>query len=62
MKAATIIIRRSRGKLVVQATGQTARGQKYIKGTESIKSKKMHDKKFKEDMATAVAQLLGNEA
>jgi hypothetical protein len=62
MDAATIIIRRSRNGLVVQAAGQTSRGQKYIKGHEAITATTMKDKNFKSEVQTAVDKLLGSEA
>lgn len=62
MEAATVEIRRSRGKLIVQATGRTARGQRYIKGSVPLTVKSMADPNFKREMAAAVEQLLDSGA
>lgn len=62
MQAATIYIRRSRGVMVVAATGRTGRGQTYVKGSVALTCKSISDPKFKGEMAAAVAQLLNSEA
>lgn len=62
MQAASIIVRKSRGLLVVQATGRTERGQSFIKGSVPLTVKTMSDPKFKGELATAVDQLLGSGA
>ena len=62
MQAATIIVRRSRGKLTVFATGRTGRGQSFIKGSVPLEAKSMTDKNFKREMVAAVEQLLNSEA
>lgn len=62
MQAASIIVRRSRDGLVVQATGTTPRGQKFIKGQERLKAKSIRSKEFKSEMAAAVEKLLNSEA
>lgn len=62
MEAATIEVKRDHGKLTVIATGRTPRGQKYIKAKKALSVKSSKDKKFKEEMAAAVAELLGSEA
>jgi hypothetical protein len=62
MEAATLEIRRSRGDLVVIATGRTGRGQRYVKGVEPIKAKETSDPDFKSEMSAAVNKLLEREA
>lgn len=62
MQAATIIVRRSRGGLIVQATGRTGRGQSYIKSSEALSVKSMSDPKFKAELAAAINKLLGSAA
>ena len=61
MEAATIIVRKTRGGLVVQATGRTGKGQKFIKGQEGLKVKSISDKNFKAEMAAAVEKLLSSD-
>jgi len=62
MEAATIIVRKSRGVLVVQATGRTGRGQSFIKGAAPLKVKSMRDPNFKAELSAAVDKLLNSEA
>lgn len=62
MEAATIIVRKARGGLVVQATGRTGKGQRFIKGSEVLKVKSIADKNFKAEMAAAVEKLLNSDA
>lgn len=58
----TVEVKRSRGKLVVQGLGRTARGTKFIRTTTELKAAKLSDKNFKSEMATAVDQMLAQEA
>ena len=62
MQAATITLRRSRGVLVVQATGLTNKGQKYLKGQVPLKARTTNDPDFKNEIAAAVTKLLESEA
>lgn len=62
METATIVIRRARGVIVVQALGRTERGQSFIKGKSALKVKSITDPLFKGEMSTAVALLLGSES
>lgn len=62
MQAASIIVRRQRGVLVVQATGRTGRGQAFIKATIPLTVTSMGDPKFKAELGAAVFQLLVSEA
>ena len=55
---AQIHVRPSRGKMTVTGMGQTNRGQRYIKKDEPLEVKQIGDKKFKEELATAVEKLL----
>lgn len=55
---ATVEVRIKRGTLVVQGLGRTTRGQRYIKKAVPITSVKMSDKKFKDELAAAVTELL----
>lgn len=52
-----IHVKRQRGKLVVMGFGQTPRGQKFIRGIESLEVPKTTDKNFKAELANAVAKL-----
>lgn len=61
-EAASIVVRKSRGLLVVQATGRTGRGQSFIKGHVLLSVKSMSDPKFKGELKAAVDQLLGRAA
>lgn len=62
MEAASIIVRKSRGLMVVQATGRTGRGQTFIKGSVFLSVKSMSDPKFKGELQAAVDQLLSSVA
>lgn len=61
-RAAQIEVRRERGKVTVLAVGRTGRGVKYIKGRKTLACPSIGDKNFKGEMATAVKELLENEA
>ena len=54
----TIHVKLARGKLIVQGDGQTPRGKKFIRATETLSARKMSDPKFKEQLATAVEEML----
>jgi hypothetical protein len=62
MEAATVEIRRSRGDLVVTATGRTGKGQRYVKGVEVIKAQSTSDPNFKSELSAAVNKLFEREA
>lgn len=62
MEATGINIKKSRGRMVVQALGRTPRGQKYVKGSKVLNATSIADPKFKEEMAAAVDELLGRTA
>lgn len=62
MEVASVEVIRKRGTLIVQATGRTPRGQRYIKGELPLAAKTMKDPNFKRELATAMAQLLESEA
>jgi hypothetical protein len=54
---ASIHVRRSRGKLIVQTLGQAPRGQKFLKAQEALTVAHSGDKGFKTELAQAVAKL-----
>lgn len=54
---AQVQVKRQRGKLNVQALGETPRGQRYLKKSIAIDAPKMGDKKFKEQLPAAVEAL-----
>ena len=54
MQAGKIVVKRSRGRLVVNAMAQTPRGTQFIKATRALKVKHVSDKGFKDEMATAI--------
>jgi hypothetical protein len=56
---ASVHVRNVRGKLSVEAMGQTPRGQKYIKDEDVLATPKMADPKFKGELAAAITKLLG---
>lgn len=51
-------LRKQRGELAVYGLGQTPRGQTFIRKVVPIKATKMDDPKFKDELATAVEQML----
>lgn len=55
---AAVHVKNSRGKVSVLGMGQTPRGQKYIREIIDLEVKKIDDPKFKEELATAVEQLM----
>lgn len=60
IKFATIEIRKQRGKMIVQGTGRTPRGQKYIKQQEPVTPAGPGKKNLKAALATAIDKLLGS--
>lgn len=52
-------VRKQHGKIIVQGLGKTARGQRYIKTTVPIDAESMSDRKFKQELAAAVDEILG---
>ena len=61
MDVASINVTKAHGVMVVQATGRTGRGQRYIKAQIPLSVKSIRDPKFKSEMAAAVKQLLNSE-
>ncbi len=57
-----IRFKKERGKMVVQALGRTARGQRYIKQTIEIKAAGPTDPAFKGELSAAVIELLRSPA
>lgn len=53
-----IEVKRSRGTMVVTATGQTPRGQKYLKQSIPLKVKSPADPDFKGELSAAVSELM----
>lgn len=53
----TVQVKRSRGKLVVQGLGQTARGQRFIRQTIDLEVKNTRDPNFKSNLRTAIAEM-----
>jgi len=53
----TVVVKRSRGKLVVQGLGKTPRGQNYIKDTEALNVKTSADPAFKGNLTAAIAKM-----
>lgn len=62
MLAATVIVRQSRGTLIVQATGRTGKGVSFIKGTEKLTAKTLGDPDFKGELKTAIGKLLSSDS
>lgn len=54
---AQIHVRTSRGKLIVQAMGQTGRGQSYLKEAVELTAKTPADPNFKSELAAAVTKI-----
>ena len=54
----TVVIKRQRGILTLQGLASTPRGQKFIKGEETLTVEHMHDPDFKRELATAMEKLL----
>lgn len=61
MQAASITIRKERGKVVVQALGKTPKGKPYIKGKKILNVKSIASKDFKAEMKAAVAELIDSD-
>jgi hypothetical protein len=62
MQTAKIVVRMSRGKLCVYATGRTGRGQRFIKAVRELNVTSISDKNFKAEMSQAVTELLESGA
>lgn len=62
MQVASIIVKKSRGHMVVAAIGRTNTGQSYIKGTRALAAKSAADPKFKSQLKAAVEELLDSKA
>lgn len=58
VKAGRVVVRRERGKLVVNAMAQTPRGKQFIKASEVINAKKVTESSFKKELALAIEELL----
>jgi hypothetical protein len=54
---AAIHLRKSHGILVVQAMGQTGRGQRFLKQAVELQAKDPKDPQFKTQLAAAVETL-----
>ena len=59
MEAAQIRIMKRRGHMVVQATGLTPKGKTYVKAQKTLLCTSMASPRFKDEMASAVDELLG---
>ncbi len=57
-----VVVKRSRGAVVVQAIGRTARGVRFIIEEEEIADRKTTDKNFKAQVTAATDKLLASEA
>ena len=55
---AQIHARVTKGHVIVLGMGQTPRGQRYIKNSETLSATSFEDKNFKAELATAVEKLL----
>lgn len=53
----TVVVRRQRGKLIVEGQGRTPRGQKFIANQVELADHDMADPKFKDDLKAAVDKL-----
>lgn len=62
MEVAVMEIKKSHGKVRVQATGQNARGRRYIKGVVQLTCASISDPDFKAQMAEAVKQIADRTA
>ena len=62
MQAGKIVVKRSRGKLVINAMAQTPRGTQFIKATRELKVEHVGEKDFKTEMAKAVEELIGKDS
>lgn len=62
VEAGRIVVKRSRGKLVINAMAQTPRGTQFIKASKELKCEKVTDKDFKDEMAAAVEELIGKSS
>lgn len=56
---ASVSVRRKHGHMIVVGHGRTQRGQKYIKSQVELEAKKPSDPNFKDELATAVKEILG---
>jgi hypothetical protein len=54
---ATVEVKRSHGKMIVQGLGRTPRGQKFIRYTTGLEAKGPTDKLFKTQMAQAISRM-----
>ena len=59
IEAAAVVVRRSRGRMVVQIIGQSPRGQRYIKDEVALNSEKIGAQDFKTELAETVDKVLG---
>lgn len=53
----TVVVKRSRGLLVVQGLGKTPRGQNFIKDTEPLNVKSSADPAFKGNLKAAIEKM-----
>lgn len=54
---AAIHVRRTHKRVIVQAVGQTPRGQSYLKQAVALKVKFIGDENFKIELAAAVKEI-----
>lgn len=62
MQVKGIIVRKSRGLITVQATGQTPRGNTFVKKAIPLTVRSLSDPKFKQELSEAVTELLGSSS
>lgn len=51
-------VKRERGKLVVQGSGETPRGKAFIRSTVVLAAERTTDPAFKEEISAAVKEML----
>lgn len=59
---ASVHVKRERGQPTVIGFGQTGRGQKFIRAIKPLKVTSIGSKSFKHELATAVEEMLAQEA
>lgn len=62
VKGTDVVVRRKRGKLVVQLLNRTPKGVKYIKKELPLAEEKISDKNFAADVAAKITEFTGSEA
>lgn len=61
-QAASIHIKRTRGKVYVMKMGQTPRGQRFLSATRVLECPSIGDPAFKKELAKAVMELAPEKA